>query len=51
MNVIDALMSGTPVILPIVFTVLVSVTTGAGIYAYRVNRQLNKRLAAKRTQP
>lgn len=47
MNVIDALMSGTPVILPIIFTVLVSATTVAGVYAYRVNRQLNKRLAAK----
>ncbi len=47
MNVIDALMSGTPVILPIIFTVLVSATTVAGIYAYRINRQLNKKLAAK----
>ncbi len=47
MNVIDALMSGTPLILPIIFTVLVSATTVAGIYAYRVNRQLNKKLVAK----
>lgn len=47
MSFIDTLMSGTPVILPIIFTVLVSATTVAGIYAYRINRQLNKKLAAK----
>lgn len=51
MNVIDALMSGTPVILPIIFTVLVFATTVAGIYAYRINRQLNNKLAARRAQP
>ena len=51
MNVIDALMSGTPVILPIIFIVLVSATTVAGIYAYRVNKQLNKKRAARRVQP
>lgn len=51
MNVINALMSGTPVILPIIFTVLVSATTVAGIYTYRINRQLNKKLAARRVQP
>ena len=51
MNVIDALISGTPLILPIVFTVLVSVATVAGIYAYRVNKQLNKKRAVRRVQP
>ncbi|WP_193085472.1 hypothetical protein [Halomonas sp. 3F2F] len=47
MNVIDALISGTPVILPIIFTVLASATTVTGIYVYWVNKQVDTARGAK----
>ncbi|MGP9680292.1 hypothetical protein ACT3TC_16875 [Halomonas sp. AOP27-A1-41] len=47
MNVIDALISGTPVILPIIFGVLVVSISVAGGYAYQVNKAIDAKRLVK----
>lgn len=42
MNTISVFLSDSPAILPIIFTMLVSVMAVAGSYAYRVNKQIDK---------
>ncbi len=42
MDSISLFLSDSPVILPIIFTVLVSAMVVAGSYAYRVNKQIDR---------